>query len=149
MSEPCRELKLRLVVEAPIPGVRLALQDGKTAVARLTPPMANRPEADVFDCEITVKGSQPDGSPRLPGSLVQGPSDGRFIYINVGTLAGDPASPWQRRIKLRLAGIDWPLIEKLAPGERLEARIAGRGRDGTPACASVPLLAPGWRAVAD
>jgi hypothetical protein len=32
-----------------------------------------------------------------------------------------------------------------APGSVLEARIAGRGRDGSPACASVRLLGEGWR----
>ena len=38
-------------------------------------------------------------------------------------------------------------IPGLADGARLEARIPGRGRKDGPALASVPILAPGWKAL--
>jgi hypothetical protein len=43
-----------------------------------------------------------------------------------------------------LDAIGWASIEALAPGERLTAHIAGTARDGSPACATVPILPPGW-----
>jgi hypothetical protein len=33
------------------------------------------------------------------------------------------------------------------PGAVIEARIAGKAKDGGPAAASVPLLGDGWRVV--
>lgn len=48
-------------------------------------------------------------------------------------------------MKVPLAGLGWDLIEAAGPGVRLTADIASRGHDGTPACATVPLLTPGWR----
>ena len=49
------------------------------------------------------------------------------------------------RVKVPLGGLSWPRIEALEPGQRLEARIPGRGRKGGPALATVPILGPGWR----
>jgi hypothetical protein len=34
------------------------------------------------------------------------------------------------------------------PSAKLEARFAGAGKDGTPACATVKLLDGGWRLAA-
>ena len=78
---------------------------------------------------------------------MQGRPGERFVYVCIGVYAGDAASPWARRAKIPLTGLTWPLIETLKPGGRLEARIAGRARDGSPTCASLPLLPPGWREV--
>jgi hypothetical protein len=45
-----------------------------------------------------------------------------------------------------LTGIDASLIDQAArsSGSVIEVQIAGTGRDGGPACATVPLL-EGWR----
>jgi len=56
-----------------------------------------------------------------------------------------PGATGGRRAKVPLGGVSWALIEALPAGERLEAHIAGTARDGGVACASVPLLPPGWR----
>jgi len=75
-------------------------------------------------------------------------SDGRFTCFLVDTrpdchLPISPASALAG-VVVPLGGISQELVEALRGGGRLEARIAGRGRDGSPACASVPLLVPGW-----
>ena len=138
------ELALRIVVEDPLAGVRMALQRGK---GELVQAVRSGPAALVFDLSVRLGPAEPDQPPRLLGPFVQGPPLGRFVYVNAGTLAGQPGSPWTRRAKVPLGGIDWPMIEALMPGQRLEARIAGKDRRGGPACASIPLLAPGWRPV--
>jgi hypothetical protein len=139
------ELPLRIVMLDPPAGVAIAMQRGK---ADLEPVAHVTADGLVFDFPVTVSGTRPGGGPRLLGPFVQGPPDGRFVYINSGKLAADFASPISRRAKIPLTALDWALIESLARGHRLEARVAGRARDGGPAAASVPLLPPGWRAVA-
>lgn len=137
-------LPLRIVVEQPVPGVALALQRGASAKATLVGPAHVSTDAHVFDFEVTLDGSNAAGGPRLLGPFVQGPPTARFVYITIGTSAGQIGSPWQRRAKVPLDAIDRESIEALAPGERLTAHIAGTARDGSPACATVPILAPGW-----
>ena len=141
------ELPLRIVVRDPVPGVVLALQCGATGRATLIGPVEASAEELAFDLAVTLDGCTGDGAPRLLGPFVQGPPAARFVYVNVGAAAGQPGSVWNRRAKVPLGGIDWPLIEEVRAGCRLVADIHGRARDGGPACATVPLLAPGWRLV--
>jgi len=144
MTAEKSELPLRIVVDQPIPGVALALQLGSGVKFDLVGPVQASVDALVFDLDINVDGSNAVGEPRLLGRFVQGPPTARFVYINVGASAGQIGSPWQRRVKVPLGAITWQAIEQLSPGERLTAHIASRGRDGTPACATVPILPPGW-----
>jgi hypothetical protein len=140
------EIPLRAVIEAPPPGVRWALQRSKGDLSDLAAPSERSLERLVFD--FTVQAEQaPDGGVRLLGPAVQGPPAGRFFYLNSGTYAGDAASPYGRRAKVSLAGLTWPLIGSLKPGQVLQARIAGTGKGGGPVCATVPLLPPGWTIV--
>ncbi|HEX7850482.1 MAG TPA: DUF5990 family protein [Sphingomonas sp.] len=139
------DLPLRIVIDQPIPDVTLALQRGGGTRFDLIGAVQSSIQALVFDLDITLDGSTAAGGPRLLGPFVQGPPAARFVYINVGASAGQIGSPWQRRVKVPLGGISWEVIEALLPGERLTAHIASRGRDGTPACATVPILPPGWR----
>ncbi len=138
------DLALRIVVEDPVPGATTVLQRGASGKAELVAPVVGEGGAQVFDFTVVVDGTLPDGRPRLLGPCVQGPPTGRFVYLCIGQAAGQGDSPWSRRAKVPLAGLDWALVESFPPDGRLTARFNGRGRDGTPACATVPLLAPGW-----
>jgi hypothetical protein len=130
-------LRLRLLVVGPPRGVAFAMQRGRASL------VAPNRGADplVFDFEIVV---DPTGDPpRLTGELTQGPPAARFVYINSGTSAGEASSPWTRRAKVPLFCIPPALIRTaLAKNATLQASIAGTGKDGGPACASVPLLSP-------
>jgi hypothetical protein len=140
------EIPLRIILVAPPPGVSFRLPNSR---GELLPPVSRTDDEMAFDLYVTAPVANPDGSPNFRGPFVQGTPTVRFVYINVGTMAGQPHSCWSRRIKVPLGGIGWPLIESGAanPGSRLEARIAGTGRDGTPACATVKLLGTGWSVV--
>ena len=127
---PHPELRLRITVIEPPPGVRLAMQRGRFDLADA---VETRADALVFEFPVSVADASCT-PPRLLGEFTQGPVTGRFIYINVGTSAGQFGSPWTRRIKVPLYSMT------PAPGTVLETRIRGIGRDGTPACATVPLL---------
>ncbi len=134
------------MVEDPVPGVAMALQRGASAKAELVAPASRSASAVAFDLDVVVAGRLPDGQPRLLGPYVQGPPDARFVYLCVGRYAGQADAEWARRMKVPLGGLGWEAIEALPPGARLSGRVAGRDREGEPACASVAILPPGWRA---
>lgn len=132
------ELALRIVLVDPPRGVTFALQRGKSD---LVPPSRSTPKELVFDLTVRVRD---EDQPNFLGPFAQGPRGARFVYVNSGTCAGQTNTPWSRRAKVDLSGITWPLIKR-AKGVPLEARFAGTGRDGGPACATVPLLGGGWQ----
>jgi len=134
------ELRLRITVVDPPAGVALRMQRGRVELADA---VASSADALVFEFSVAVADAA-KSPPRFTGAFTQGPADGRFVYINVGTSAGQFGSPWTRRIKVPLYSITPALVASVlaAPGALLETRIQGKGRDGTPACATVPLLQP-------
>jgi hypothetical protein len=126
---------LRLIIDDPVPGVRYSLQKDDMPFEPRTAgvgPLA-------FELPITL---HPDG--RMTGPFVrrEGPVR-RFIYIRIGTSAGDHASEWNRRAKIDIHDIPKDL---LVPNARLEVHLPGRGKDGSPACATVRSVT-GWRPV--
>jgi len=139
------ELRLRIVLVAPPAGVDFGVQVGKGNDYKTILKQRSK-DADLrFEIMVTVKDNSDDGIPNFLGSLTQGPAAGRFIYIDIGRLAGQADSEWERRIKVPLGGITWEMIEKTSadPKAILEARLPGTGRDGGPSCATVHPL-KGW-----
>jgi hypothetical protein len=141
------DLALRIVIVDPVPGVTLMLQRGKGDPADLVAPSSVLGDGVAFDFPVVVAPPIAGEGPRLLGPFVQGPPDKRFVYLCVGRYAGDPASPWAGRTKIPLTGLTWPLVDAVKSGGRLEARILGRARNGSPSFASTALLPPGWRAI--
>ena len=101
----------------------------------------------VFEISARVAEAAKGKPPRLLGRSVQGPPTARFLYIGSGALAGDAATPWQRRAKVPLTGITSELVLRALEKGALEATIEGKARDGGPACGTVPLVR-NWTAVA-
>jgi hypothetical protein len=137
---PQPELRLRITVVGPPAGVALRMQRGRF---ERSDAVSASGDALVFEFPVTVADAACT-PPRFTGPFAQGPADERFVYINVGTSAGQHDSPWTRRIKVPLYSIAPELVaEALATdGAMLAAKISGIGRDGTPACATVKLLEP-------
>jgi hypothetical protein len=77
-------------------------------------------------------------SPPFPlrGPFVQGPPTGRFLYLDIGTLAGQLDSPWTRRLKVPLTGLT-------GDHAAYQTAIPGQARDGGPTCAT-PKPFAGW-----
>ena len=84
-----------------------------------------------------------DKFPKFSGSFVQGPADGKFVYIDIGTYAGQTDTVWSRRLKVPLTGITWKDIDSLSGNLILQASVPGTGRDGGPNCATVKPF-EGW-----
>ncbi len=133
------QITLRIRVMNPPSGVLFRLQKGHF---ELLPPSHDDGSSIAFDFEMRVADRTADAPPRFLGPFTQGPPSTRFVYICSGKRAGQGESQWDRRAKVPLGGITWALIDE-ASAKRdavLEAKIAGTGRDGGPACATVPLL---------
>jgi Family of unknown function (DUF5990) len=135
-------LPLRIILVDPPAGVMFAVQRGK---AELVAPTLAHEGMLSFDFSVRV-GDREDECPNFLGPFVQGPRGARFVYVNSGTSAGQPDSCWTRRAKIGLKEISWHLVDRVLAKSStlLEARIAGKGRDGGPACATVPLVGGGW-----
>jgi hypothetical protein len=137
-----REIPLRITVVAPPAGIEYAMQRGRDELHQ----RSRSTGADLhFDFTVRVRAATKGGLNFL-GLFTQGPPSVRFVYVNMGTAAGDAQSPWARRAKVPLMGITAALVDQVVktPGARLEARYAGTAKDGLPSCASVKLLGDGW-----
>ncbi|MEQ1825057.1 MAG: DUF5990 family protein [Pirellula sp.] len=139
---------LRIVVVDPPSGVDFGIQEGKGNDYKTILVQSSKTADLQFDCNITVKGNRAGGPPNFVGPIAQGPPTGRFIYIDIGKLAGQIDSCWQRRIKIPLQGITWDMIDSVleAPKRFLQATIPGTGKDGGPSCATVKPI-DGWKIV--
>ena len=138
------ELKLRIILEQPPKGCDFGLQKGRGSVYEIVQTKRFAGKDLVFEFTADVK---PDGkrSASLAGPFVQGPAGERFVYIDIGTYAGQADSQWGRRLKVPLTGITTEMIQS---GAILETRVPGTARDGGPTCATVKPFA-GWKPAAE
>ncbi|MEI9905607.1 MAG: DUF5990 family protein [Asticcacaulis sp.] len=129
-------MKLRLTIDDPVPGVLYSLQDkGSMPVGPVRAGVAPLS----FDVDVTLK----DG--KLGGPFVRREGkERRFVYIALGRSAGDPGeAALNRRAKIDVHDIPADLLDAAA---LLECHLPGRGKDGTPACATVRTK-DGWRRI--
>lgn len=127
-----REIRLRIVIERPVPGVMHSLQTGDAGI--LDPKKSAAGEPLAFDFPIRVAPG-----PKFFGDQVrrEGPVR-RFVYVRIGQSAGDCLSPWTRRMKIDIHDLDPAMLaDAAAGGGTIEIVVDGTGKDGTPACATV------------
>ena len=128
-----QDVKFRIVVADPLPGVAMQVQRGHD---ELLAPTSRNGTSLVFDFEIAVDLS--GATPNFLGKYAQGPKNSRFVYVNSGTYAGQENTCWSRRAKLSLMSITKDQIKKASgTNSRIETVMPGVGTDGGPTCASV------------
>ena len=139
-----QEILLKIILENPPANVDFGLQKGSGNNYETIQKQRSGSGDLVFDFTIGVKTAK-DGSPDFSGPVVQGPAGNRFVYIGIGTYAGNMVSEWSRRLKVPLTGITRGVIDRVKanPGMSLQAHVAGTAKDGTPACATVKPF-NGW-----
>lgn len=141
-----QEITLRIVLEKPPHGVDFGIQKGRGSIYETIQTQRSAGGDLAFEFNVVVKAASA-GSVDFAGPIVQGPRGARFVYVDIGTVAGQRDTPWSRRLKVPLAGITSDLIRRGLSGTNgvLEARVPGTGRDGGPSCASVRDF-DGWKA---
>jgi hypothetical protein len=139
-----QEITLRIVLEKPPPGVDFGIQKGRGSIYETIQTQRSDGGDLTFAFNVVVKAASA-GSVDFAGPIVQGPRGARFVYVDIGTFAGQRDTPWSRRLKVPLTGITSDLIRRGLSGTAavLEARVPGTGRDGGPSCASLKDF-DGW-----
>lgn len=142
-----KSVKLHIILENPPEGVLFGLQKGKGTHYDSIQKQTSVGRDLHFDLTAEVKADV-DGLPDFFGESIHGVRNGRFIYINIGTSAGQMDSCWSRRLKIPLRNITWVMLDKISENAPfiLETRVNGRGKDGSPNCATVKPFG-GWSIV--
>lgn len=129
---------LRIVLERPPPGVDYALQEGRGNNYALAQKQRSTGRDLRFEAEVEAVGPR-NAEPDFRGPHVQGAKGSRFLYLDIGTYAGQTDTEWARRLKVPLDGIAWKDLDASV----LVARVPGTAKDGSPSCAAV------WRKALD
>jgi len=139
-----QEVNFRVILQSPPPGVDYGLQKGGGSNYEVTQKQRSETGDLRFEFDARVKEGK-DGQPVFLGPFVQGPPHERFVYLDIGTYAGQSDTPWGRRLKIPLRGITWNEVNQASRGTNLlETRVPGTAKDGSPTCATVKPFA-GWK----
>jgi hypothetical protein len=140
-------ITLNIILTAPPLDVMFALQKGSGSSYETIQKQMSGLGDLTFVFDVGVKGdNSKDDIPKLAGPFVQGPAGGKFVYIGIGTYAGQLNTVWSRRLKVPLSGITWDLLGSITNQTVLQTTVPGTGKDGGPNCATVKPFA-GWVAI--
>ncbi len=137
---------LRIIVVDPPPNILWALQLGRDEMVK---PSSATKSRITFDFSVEVVDGRSRGAFRLRGPAVQGRPGERFVYLRIGSYAGQTGTDVARRAKIGLEGITLKLLNAVRAKRAgvLEVQFAGTDSKGGAACATVPLLGNGWHVV--
>ena len=141
-----KQLTLHIIIEGPPPGVDFGLQNGKGSDYETVQLQRSGNGSLEFQCTVTLRENSKSVLDFF-GPFVQGPSEQRFIYVDIGTCAGQKNTEVSRRLKIPLYTIDKNLLKELLSSKEaiLQTSIAGTGKDGGPTCGTAKSVA--WRKV--
>ena len=152
MKPAPKTVNLRIILERPTAGVDFGLQEGHGNSYTIAQKQRSTGGDLEFEFTVNVKPGK-DQLPNFTGPFVQGPTGEKFVYINIGTCAGQTETCWSRRLKIPLNGTDalatanavgitWDMLNS---GKVLVALIPGTAPDGSPSCAYSWLKTfPSW-----
>jgi hypothetical protein len=138
-----KQLLLTVILEKPPAGIDFGLQKGKGNNYEILQKQRSEGSDLSFRFALILKKDK-EGRMDFSGQFVQGPSGERFVYIGIGTYAGQLGSAYSRRLKVPLRNFpeDSSWLDSEQPS--LETRVPGTGRDGGPNCATVKPF-DGWK----
>ena len=116
-------LALRIIVLDPPPNILWALQLGQDEMVK--PSSATKSRIS-FDFAVQVVDGSSKGAFRLRGPAVQGRPGERFVYLRIGTYAGQTGTDVARRAKIGLEGITRKLLDDGESQARGRSRSAVR-----------------------
>jgi len=143
-------ITFKVLLLQPTPAVIFGLQKGSGNDYETIQKQQAYSEDLSFHFSIRIKGDRnQDEFPKFSGEFVQGPAGNKFIYLDIGTYAGQQESPWSRRLKIPLT-ITWENIDQLAVSTDsfMETQVPGTRKDGSPNCATVKPFS-GWQVKTD
>lgn len=143
MSEMDKQVFLKIIIEKPVSGVVYGVQKGKGNNYDTIQKQSSEFDDLNFEIPVSVKFDD-SGLPAFFGPFVQGPPQQRFVYIDIGTYAGQKDTSWSRRLKIPLTGISQTMLSKVPGPQVLVIQVQGKGKDGGPNCGTVKPFT-GWK----
>ena len=144
MNAAAQSITFRVILQTPPAGVDYGTQKGSGNAYETIQKQRSTGKDLEFEFAVTVKTGK-DNSPDFSGAIAQGKPGERFIYIDIGTYAGQGDCMWGRRLKIPLTGITAASIKKLLAGTNLHlvSKVQGIGKDGGPNCGTAKPF-NGW-----
>jgi hypothetical protein len=145
MINPLIDITLQIALKATPPGILFGIQKGSGSTYQTMQTQIGNGKTLFFEWTIRIKKDQ-NGQVDFSGPIVQGSPGVRFIYIDIGTAAGQHGSEWSRRLKIPLSGYLHPgdYLTGFPDGISYLATINAIGKDGSPACGTVKEF-EGWK----
>jgi hypothetical protein len=138
-----KQVTLRIIIEKPVSGIEYGVQKGKGSKYETIQKQSSDSNDLTFQIPVSVKFDD-NGVATFFGPFVQGPSQQRFLYIDIGAYAGQKDTPWSRRLKIPLTDISKAILSKNSANQVLVTVVPGTGKDGGPNCATVKPFT-GWK----
>lgn len=140
-----KEISLRIVLQNPVDEAVYGLQQGKGSTYATVQKQQGKGQDLTFDFTVHLKAA--NGTlPTISGPFVQGSAGNRFMYINIGSYAGQTAATWSGRMKIPLP--EAAFQDALSDDEDSSfwsCTIPGRNEVGEPVFATVKPFS-GWAA---
>lgn len=141
------EISLRIILEKPPADVDFGLQKGSGHQYETVQKQRSQSQDLRFDFAVRVKGDPAnDPNPTLLGPFVQGNPAARFVYIDIGTYAGQVDSKRSGRLKIPLPKPSWNDVHQLSEtdGQVLVTQVPGTGKEGRPTFGTIKPFT-GWQ----
>jgi hypothetical protein len=139
-------IQLRIILESPTPGVDFALQKGKGSNYGMVQVQRSSGRNLVFEFNVGLRQDTARAAV-FTGPFAQGNPQDRFVYLDIGSYAGQKDSAYGRRLKIPLT-VTQELIAGIhsREGSFLQAIVAGTDKSGAPACGTAKPF-DGWKLV--
>jgi hypothetical protein len=137
-----REISLRIVLQNAVDGTIYGLQKGKGPDYETVQAQLGNGRDLTFDFTVHVKEAN-GPLPTIAGPFVQGPAGNRFIYIGIGSYAGQPGASWSGRMKVPLPEATFQNALSDEGTSFWSCTIPGRNEVGKPVFATVKPFV-GW-----
>lgn len=136
-------LMIRIFLQNPFPSIDYGIQSGGRSIYKIIQKQRSIGETLQFD--FAIKAIKIGYLMDYGGLSVQGQKYNRFVYLTMGTLAGEVDSIWRRRIIIPLVNMEEKLVNAAINNNKtvFVTHINGRAKDQTPASGIVMPFA-GW-----
>jgi hypothetical protein len=137
-----KEINLTIVLQNSVDGTVYGLQRGKGSNYETV--QAQHGNGQDLTFEFIVLAKQTIGSVfSLSGPFCQGAPGNRFVYINIGSYAGQAGALWSGRMKVPLPEATLHNGQATIDQHRWFCTVPGRTKDGKPMFATVKPFG-GW-----
>ena len=131
MRKSSQQIRLRIVPARATVGVDFGLQKGQGSAFEIAQKKGSQGTDIEFEFSVGIR-NHAKKSPVFSGPFVQGTRDDRFVYVNIGTYAGQENPPSSCRMKALLSVITRKLINSR---QLLVAKIPGTDKSCGGSCA--------------